>query len=164
MSSPPSDRYRIFQKPIQARVEFPDDDFKRIVPFVATLTSNGITNAAAFNTDHAVTETPTQYLTTDPWFVQYGMILEIAYQINPTTAETYQIMLFEGKAGTKYDIASKMLYQSAALLVDDTYYLIQDRQVIFNLDEIGKIYYNTDWTGAAGVTSGLLRVSGVCYI
>lgn len=122
-----------------------------------------LTNGTEFETDKAVTDEPTQYIQLDPE-VEAFELTEVFYWINPTAAETYRLMLFEGPEAADITSLSKMVFDSGALQADSIPY--RETQgglklpVIVKLDTAGRLYYNTDWTGAPGNTPGFLVVKG----
>ena len=159
--------YRSYQKPISERISFIDrEDYTRIIPFKAVLYADEAgPQDVIFQVDSAKTVEPVRTIPTEPFFVQRGVIHEIAFRMNPTNAATYAFMLFEGgKANLPYGINSKLLYESPALLVDDTDYVLREQQIPFILDEVGLFRYNIDWSAAPGVTPGYIRISGMVMV
>lgn len=144
------------------------------IPFIAELIVETGTDAK-LTTDKAITDAPTQYIDADVK-LKKGEITEIKYRINPTAAETYALVITEGIGAAAYEIAARVLYASAALLVDDTEYKwpaeTHDytgttgkpfKPIPFVLDTDGRFYIATDWTGAPGNTIGFIIIKGFMY-
>jgi len=133
------------------------------IPFIATFSQDTDEATPTLETDKSKTDTPTIYLSaTEPVFYR-GRILEIGYRLNPTNAVTYTFMIFEKNIANNYESNSRMLYESAAARVDDTDYRIEC-DIPFNLWTAGRFYIATDWTAAAGNTTGYLRIAGIGYV
>lgn len=135
----------------------------REITFQAIVAEDGTTNAK-LSTDKSKTDTPTQYIdATSPKGLYMGRIKEIGYRINPANAVTYTLLIFESADAADYALNSRMLYESAAARLDDTDYRIEC-DIPFILDVAGRFYIATDWTAAAGNTTGYIRIAGVAYV
>lgn len=134
-------------------------------PVIAIVTED--TSGAEFETDKSITDTPTTFLTFDIE-AEAIEITEIFWMINPTAAETYRLMLFEGAVADDILSLAKLVFDSGAALVDSQPY--RETQggiklpVIAKLDTAGRLYYATDWTGAPGNTLGILVVKGYALV
>jgi hypothetical protein len=127
-----------------------------------------------FETDHAVTDTPTEFiLLSKP--VRKFELQEVRAYINPTNAVTPELMLFEKAIADDDRSAARLAWRSGAALVDSaTYVAIGNKMstgaatqanahalpVVLNLDVPGKVWYNIDWSGAPGDTKGSIRLVG----
>ena len=132
-----------------------------------------------FETSQAITDTAT--LTIDVVTNITGLkpkrfwIDEIRYYMNPTNPVTYTLYLLEGAAVDDLTQKSKVVWQSAAGMVDGTEYVWRhvgfgsfpnpntvdaSLPCICALDTVGKLYYIITWTGAPGDTPGYIKVKG----
>lgn len=116
-----------------------------------------------FETDQVETDTPTQQFTTvDPANLQQGIILRIHYLLNPTAAETYRLNLYENAYADNMTNRLRRFYRSDDLRADLLHYDIEV-EIPIKLEYAGRLYYQTEWTGAPGNTLGFCEISGVVH-
>lgn len=131
--------------------------------------------ADMFETDHALTDTPTQRIVLSRDCKRFK-IEEIRYYMDCTAAVTYQLGLYE--AAKADDVASymHMVYASDTTMADATTYLqtinlygmtgaaaentVTCLPVTANLERPGQLWYNTNWSLAPGDTKGYIVVIG----
>lgn len=127
-----------------------------------------------FETDHAVTDTPTEFiLLSKP--VRKFELQEVRVYLNPTEAQTPELMLFEKDIADNDRSAARLAWRSGAALVDSATYVSVGNKtstgaatqahahplpVVLNLDVPGKVWYNIDWSAAPGDTKGAIRLLG----
>ena len=116
-----------------------------------------------FETDQAVTDTPTLYVTASS-AVTNVVIDRIHVNLNPTNAVVPNLYLFAGADADNLTSESLMIFSSLDYvpngLVDATEYDFVDLVIPATLATAGRIYYLLDWTGAPGDTLGYLKVFG----
>jgi len=117
-----------------------------------------------FETEQAITDTPTLLLTpSDPYCKRFE-ITEIMFYMNPANAVTPEILLFEDAVADNVTSLSKIVWTSGAGMVDSTRYVRTNNEdelpKIVNLAAAGKLYYMMIWTGAPGNTPGYIKVKG----
>ncbi len=129
--------------------------------FEAYIEDTGATNA--FETDQAVTDTPTLYLTAT--YLAAGTLNRIHVSLTPANAVTPTLYIFSGAQADDKASERRLLFSSAEYypsgLVSGTEYDFIDLQIPFVLDTANRIYYALDWSGAPGNTTGYLAVLGV---
>ena len=117
-----------------------------------------------FESVDLITDTPSTTLTTDDPRVKHFEIIDIIFMMNPTAAETPEIVLLEGAIADDVTSLSKIVWTSGAGMVDSTRYIRSNNEdelpKIVNLDDEGLLYYLMIWTGAPGNTPGYIRVRG----
>jgi len=131
-----------------------------------------------FETDQALTDTPTLYvdLTTNTGLPINGMeITRLSYYMNPANAVTYTLYLFEAANADDTQNKSDIIFQSAAAQAKGTAYEYHDSgmgswpglgTVDFTLPQIvhcatqGRIWYLIDWSAAPGNTPGWIKIRG----
>ncbi len=134
-----------------------------------------------FETDQAITDTPTLSLTvTTPtgFIVERFLMEEVCYYMNPTNAVTYQLLLLEASNADDVQQLSDLVFFSPAAQADSVCYkynnlgycanvatttaeVIQYKlPVIVELTEANKLYYMINWSGAPGDTPGFIKVRG----
>ena len=131
--------------------------------------------ADLFETDHAVTDTPTQRILLSRDCKRFELT-ELKYYMDVTNAVTGNLLLYE-KAEAN-DVLSQMhlCYNSADGLGDATPYIastnahlangaaILDHDTllpqIFDLERPGQVWFNQDWSGAPGDTKGYIVLIG----
>ena len=120
--------------------------------------------ADLFETEQVITDTPTETLITDDPRVKRFEIFDIIFMVNPTAAETPEIILFEGAVDDDVTSLSKIVWTSGAGMVDSTRYIRSNNEdelpKIVNLDDEGVFYIMTIWTGTPGNTPGYFRARG----
>jgi hypothetical protein len=125
--------------------------------------------SGSFATSQTKTTQPTLYLSSEqkPRKIVSGLIKRVHYRLKPTNAVTYTLRLWEEAVDGStqpYHENLHMLYESPPLQASDTDY--DDRKEVnipFRLRVPGTLYYSIEWTGAPGVTSGFISVSGDCF-
>jgi len=128
-----------------------------------------------FQTDHAITDTPTQWiiLSRD---VKNFRLDEIRYYMNAANAVTSQLYLLEEVNADDDQSAMHLIYASIAALADAAMYRASTGShlatggavaandtvlpVTFRLERPGQIPYNQDWSGAPGATKGAIILIG----
>ena len=116
-----------------------------------------------FETDQAITDTPTLYLTAS---APMGRIIieRIHVNLNPTNAVTPNLYLFADAQADNLTSESVMIFASTDYvpngLVDGTEYDFVELNIPATLATAGRIYYLLDWTGAPGDTLGYLKIFG----
>lgn len=123
---------------------------------------------ATFETDLTKTDTPTQYISALSLFgknFREGLIHHLRYRLNPTNAVTYTYLIFQTNAAGNYESNANIRYESAAARADDTDYELVNQTIPFKLTAQGfaAFYIATDWSGAAGNTTGCLTIAGVFF-
>lgn len=142
-------------------------------------TVDGAAGGVYFETDQAITDTPTLYLTLatttgDP--VSKFILEDVQYMMNPTAAETYQLWLLEGNSAEDTAQQLEVVFYSPAAQVDSTAYRYSNLGVqvgvgaaegiqyklprLVELTTPNTLYYMLDWSGAPGVTPGYIKVRG----
>lgn len=135
--------------------------------FYGLLDEDGSANY--FETDQAVTDTPTLKLGGDssghkhPPTLDTGVIFRIHYYMVPTNAVTYTLRFNSHALAANVHSRMHMLYESPAAQASGTVY---DREVEipFDLATIGELFFMLDWSGAPGNTYGFIGVSGLHYV
>ena len=121
------------------------------------------TSGTKFETEHDITDEPTQWIDLIPK-VEAFELRSVCYWVNPTAAETYRLMLFEGPEADDVESLAKMVFDTGALQADSTLYRDLygggELPIEVNLDTEGRLYYNTDWTNPPGNTPGFVVVKG----
>jgi len=121
---------------------------------------------AAVTTSYAETDTPVQLLTAneDCEKLREGKITRIKIRLNPTNAVTYAVRIWRRASAGNMQSDSDLLYYSGdnlpAALVDDTAYDDKDLNIDFSLEEMGKMYFGVEWSGAPGNTNGYIMAIG----
>ena len=120
--------------------------------------------ADLFETDHALTDTPTQriVLSRD---VKKLNLQEIRAYMTPTNAVTCGFQLYGDAQADDYNSIMSCFFSSANTVVaKDTHYVKTQRdstmQVTGILNPPGQVYFNQDWSGAPGDTKGFLMIVG----
>jgi hypothetical protein len=117
-----------------------------------------------FETDQAITDTPTLTITcSDPTCSRF-LMTEVMYYMNPTAAETYEMYLLEEANADDVISLSKIVFDSEDARVDSQVYIAAPGQgklpKIVDLTVPGLLYYLMAWTGAPGNTPGFIKVRG----
>lgn len=128
-----------------------------------------------FETDHAVTDTPTQRILLSR-NVKMFRLEEIRFYMNPTNAETYQLYLFGKFSADDVESLQSAGFISPAAMADSSLYIgakgmhLATGAAVATLDtplpqtmilqRLGQIAFNMNWSGAPGVTPGLIEVVG----
>jgi len=117
-----------------------------------------------FETEGVITAIPDLLLTTDDKRVHRFEITDIIFYMNPTAAETYEILLFEGAFAGDVKSLAQIVWRSGAAMVDSTPYIRTNNEdelpKIVELSNEGLLYYMMLWTGAPGNTPGYIKVRG----
>jgi hypothetical protein len=126
--------------------------------------------SAKFETNQNKTDTPTLALLDFRIMtgsvganLKAGLIHRIHFRLNPTNAVTYTLRIWQAAIAADYESNMNMLYESPAARADDTDYDVAELVIPFILANTGMIYYSVEWTGAPGITTGFLAVSGVAH-
>lgn len=134
-----------------------------------------------FETDQALTDTPTLSLTiTTPTGmpVKRFLLEEVCYYMDPTDAVTYQLFLLEAASADDVEQLQDLVFFSPAAQADSVCYkynnlgycadvagttaeVIQYKlPVVVELTDTNKLYYMLDWSGAPGDTKGFIKIRG----
>ena len=124
-----------------------------------------------FETDQAVTDTPTLYITLSPYGVsQWGRLITVRWYMNPTNAVTYDLYLFDGAYADDLESNMHLIFDSndtIANCADSVTYQQTNMNRVFRLTWVNanittksRMYYLIDWSGAPGDTSGFISVEG----
>jgi len=134
-----------------------------------------------FETDQALGDTPTLYLTiTTPTGmpVKRFLLEEVCYYMNQTNAVTYQLLLLEAASADDVEQLQDLVFFSPAAQADSICYkynnlgycsdvasttaeTIQYKlPVVVELTTANKLYYMLDWSGAPGDTPGFIKIRG----
>ena len=134
-----------------------------------------------FETDQAITTTPTKYLTLSTETgedVHRFLLEEVRYYMNQTNAVTYQIWLLEAANADDVEQQSDVVFFTPAAQADSTGYKYTAAgygasiggataeaaqyklPAIVELEDANKLYYMVDWSGAPGDTPGFLKIRG----
>ena len=128
-----------------------------------------------FETDHAITDTPTQTITLSR-NVKNFRLDEIRYYMNSANAVTSQALLFDEIHVGDDESAIHLIYASSAGLVKGSMYrastgshlatgaIVETLDTVppatFRLETPGQIPFNQDWSAAPGVTKGAIIIIG----
>jgi len=118
-----------------------------------------------FETDEAMGDLPTLSFVGAP-AVLHLRIHTIKFQISPTAAETYQLYLLERASANDEQQESDIIFDSGAGMVGGTIYTQvpggspAKLPIDVKLDDLGEIWYMTDWSGAPGASTGYIKVYG----
>jgi len=99
--------------------------------------------------------------------VRRGILKRVYYQINPTNAVTYRLTILEARTGAdqSYQTRMNIIFDSNEVTpggaAGDTRYDATELDRPFTLESRGDFYYNLDWSGAPGDTTGFIYISGV---
>lgn len=120
---------------------------------------------ADVTTSKTETDQPTAMLDTskNPDTLRKGKINRVHYRLNFANAETYTLRLWAASKTGDYESIMSKLWESAAAQADDIEYDNAELDIPFVLDEVGKIFFSVEWTGAAGNIQGFIEVSGEMY-
>jgi len=116
-----------------------------------------------FETDKAETDTPTTSIDSE-YKMRVGKINRVHWRLNPTNAVTYDLYIFGDALAADYASQAEKLFDSndvVADCADDTEYDATGLDIPFRLRTPGEWWYNTDWSGAPGNTTGYLCIEGV---
>jgi hypothetical protein len=132
-------------------------------------------NAIFFQTSTAIDGTPTQTITLSR-DVKKFRLEEIRFYMNPTAAETYQLLLFEASKAADVESLAHLVWLSPAAMADVTRYQatrgghlatgagVQANDpllpVVFVLERPGQVWFNQGWSGAPGATPGFIVLIG----
>ena len=132
--------------------------------------------SAQLSTDSTVDNKPTLNIgaaqgNKGAFYARNGTITTIAIRLNPTNAVTYDFELIQDDAGANnsYQLRADNLFKSwdnAILDVadcgDDTEYKWEGLDIPFSLPAIhaGDFWFNIDWSGAPGDTTGYIMIGG----
>jgi hypothetical protein len=135
----------------------------------------------SFETDEAITATPTQYITLTSSTgedVHRFELEEVVYNINPTAAVTYQLWLLEASNADDVEQTTDVVFFSPAAQADTITYRYTKAgysasvagstaevaqyklPVTVELENPNRLWYLTDWSGAPGNSPGILKVRG----
>lgn len=111
---------------------------------------------------HSITAANDVFL---PTTVQYCIIDEIHYYMDPSNAVTYQLYLLENDTAAALTERSNLLYDSGAAKADAVHYEEHSSAsckmpIYADLTDVSTIYFKLDWSGAPGNTTGLIRIRG----
>ena len=162
-----------------------NDSVRDAINRVNTVVSGEINDLAgtlnSFETDQAITDTPTKYitLTTETGKdVKRFRLEEVFYNLNMTNAVTFQLWLLEAANADDIEQQSDVVFFTPAAQADTIGYKYTTAgysasiggataeaaqyklPVTVELEDANKLYYMTDWTGAPGDTPGILKVRG----
>jgi hypothetical protein len=143
------------------------------------LTLTGGAGEVYFETDQAITDTPTLsiVITDNMGNRPRAMLLEeVTFYMNPTNAETYQLYLMQGATAGDLETFTDIVFWSPAAQADSVFYSYHASgyQATVSTDEVasyklprvvefaspGILYYMLDWSGAPGVTPGFIKIKG----
>ena len=117
-----------------------------------------------WETENAITDTPVKFITLEP-NVRAFTLTGVRFKINPTNAETYELVFLKGAAAEDYENYSNVVWSSEGAMVDDQLYSHRGKEdslpIDIKLDTPGRLYYMTIWSGAPGNTPGLVEVEGI---
>ncbi len=118
-----------------------------------------------FETDQAITDTPTLTIELSDPLCKRFLLLEVQWYMNPTAGETYEMYLLEGAEAQDVDSLAEIVFDSDIAMVDSQLYIAGPASgklpKIVDLTTPGLIYYLMAWTGAPGNTPGLIKGRGV---
>lgn len=117
-----------------------------------------------FETDQAITDTPTLTITlSDPYCSRF-LLTEVTWYMNPTAGETYEMYLLEGAEAQDVDSLAAIVFDSGPAMVDSQVYLAMEPSGklprLVDLTVPGLINYLMAWTGAPGNTPGFIKGRG----
>ncbi len=123
---------------------------------------------AAVTTSYAETDTPVQVLTAneDCENLREGEITQVKIRLNFANAVTYKVRIWRRASAGDYQSDSDLLWTSEdnlpANLADDVSYVdkLGGEPIVFSLEEMGKMYFGVEWSGAPGNIQGYIQVSG----
>lgn len=132
-------------------------------------------DAVLFQTDTAIGGTPAQTITLSR-DVKKFRLEEIRFYMNPTAAETYQLLLLEAAKAGDVESLAHLVWLTPAGMADSTRYQatkgahiatgagVQANDpllpVVFVLERPGQVFFNQDWSGAPGATPGFIVLIG----
>ena len=132
-----------------------------------------------FETDQALTDTPTLYMTLststgDP--VTKFLLEDVQYMMNPTNAVTYQLYLLEDATADDVQQTTDVAFWSPAAQADSVNYRYTAAGYqaatgtaevaqyklprIVELATPNRLYYMVDWSGAPADTPGFIKIRG----
>jgi hypothetical protein len=133
-------------------------------------TTNYFTSSETFGTP------PTKaFLYENPPYTTKGVITHIIYMLKPTNVQTYTLRLFRNNDWAGVDTlqaTTAFLFQSAAGKAGSTLYTepttsagatAASLNIPFTLWSTQQLFYQLEWSGAPGATSGVIYVKGICY-
>ena len=117
-----------------------------------------------FETDQAITDTATLYLTLVPAVSKFKLTT-VRFYMNQTNAVTYELYLLENTAADNVTNLSYAVFDSDAAKADSTAYIYTGSNSAklptdVYLATAGRLYYMIDWSGAPGDTPGYIEVRG----
>ncbi len=125
------------------------------------------TSGTPFETNQVITDTPTLYIDLSIKAERF-LLEEVYWWVNPTAAETYQLLLFEKALADDTLSRAAIVFDSGPLMVDSQGYIAGPASGklprICDLGVEGRLYYMTLWTGAPGNTPGILKVGGQALV
>ena len=117
-----------------------------------------------FENVRAITDTPVEFITLSDPFCSRFLLEEVYYWMNPTAAETYELVFLEAAEAQDVDSLASIVFRGGDLRADSVPYLVCKGQGllprIVNLAVPGIIYFMMIWTGAPGNTPGLVKFRG----
>jgi hypothetical protein len=127
-----------------------------------------------FQTDHPFTDTPTQSIVLDRDCKRFRLE-QVKFYMIPTAAETYQLFLYASNKADNVLSALNCIFGSPAAMAGSTLYIANGSRmvtpgtnyltatplpIISDLEYPGILFYNIDWSGAPGATTGFIEVVG----
>ena len=116
-----------------------------------------------FETDQAVTDTPTLYMTLSAALTRI-YVDRVHVNLTPTNAVTYNFYLFTDAQADNVTSEGLKIFDSTdfypAGMASGMEYEFMDMATPAVLTTAGRIYYLIDWSGAPGNTPGYLKVFG----
>jgi len=129
---------------------------------------------AALGVDQAFGTTPTLGITLSSTMpnkqVTKFLLTEVQYHLNPTNAVTYTLYLLEASNADDMESSSDVVFETASAQADDIrYHHVQagfgttasyKLPVVCELENLNKLWYLIDWSGAPGSITGYIKVKG----
>ena len=132
--------------------------------------------SAQLSTDSTVDNKPTLNIgatqgNRGAFYSRNGTITTVAIRVNPTNAVTADFEIYQSPDGANnsYQLRADNLFKSwdnavndVADLADDTEYKWEGLEIPFTLDNgsPGDFWFNLDWSGAPGDTTGYIMIGG----
>lgn len=119
-----------------------------------------------FETDQAIGVTPTLFLTVYPSLTKRFKITSVRYQMTPSAAETYELYLLEQSSADNVQNLADIVFDSDSAQTSGTSYMVLEGDasgklpIEVNLADSAKLYFQLDWSGAPGNTTGYISVRG----
>lgn len=116
-----------------------------------------------FTTDQPLGTQPTLSMTLTPSTAKRFMLESVRFYMNPTAAVTYQLLLSERSSSDTVTSYGDIVFDSGAGMADDTIYIVSRGDKLPHLvvlSTAATLYYQIDWSGAPGDTSGYILIRG----